>query len=94
MFANNLGGGLCTNGVCFDKKIEAHLVGVGDTFKETYRKIVILRVDNAPPALPLVADGDNGVGVEQAVACRACPEYGVAVSGLPNSLGKVREGVC
>lgn len=94
MFANNLGGGLCTNGACFDKKIEAHLIGVGESYKETYRKIVILRVDNAPPALPLVADGDNGVGAEQAVACKACPEYGVAVSGLPNSLGKVREAVC
>jgi hypothetical protein len=41
-----------------------------------------------------VAEGDTGVGDEQAKACRACKNFGAAISAVPGKLGNVYPDLC
>ena len=41
-----------------------------------------------------MAEGDTGVGEEQAKACRACKNFGAAISAVPGKLGNVYPDLC
>jgi len=62
--------------------------------RDEYPVVRIVRAGDNETRVQLAVDGPKGVGTEQAIACHACQNYGAAVSGLPDSLGKVYKGQC
>ena len=42
----------------------------------------------------LLEEGDTGVGDEKAKACRACKNFGAAISAVPGKLGNVYPDLC
>jgi len=94
MFGESIGTGSCTNRTCFNGKTESQLEVAASSLREEFPVVRIVRVGDNNTRIQLAAIGPNGVGEEQAIACHACQSYGVAVSGLPDSLGKVYRGQC
>lgn len=94
MFAESITDGGCTNPPCYKEKTEAALQGIADGLKDEWPVIRILRVGDNMTRTKLKAEGADGVGTEQADACRACSNYGAAVSGLPQALGQVFTSQC
>jgi PRTRC genetic system ParB family protein len=94
MFGEAIGTGNCTNRACFNDKTEKQLEAVATGLREEYPVVRIVRVGDNNTRVQLSVDGPSGVGEEQAKACHACQNYGVAVSGLPDSMGKVYRGQC
>ncbi|MEW6342986.1 MAG: PRTRC system ParB family protein [Pseudomonadota bacterium] len=94
MFGEAIGTGNCTNRVCFNEKTEKQLEVTADQLREDYPVVRIVRVGDNNTRVQLSVDGPSGVGEEQAKACHACQNYGIAVSGLPDSIGKVYRGQC
>jgi ParB family transcriptional regulator, chromosome partitioning protein len=94
MFGESIGTGSCTNRACFNEKTERQLETVATGLREEYPVVRIVRIGDNNTRVQLSVDGPSGVGEEQAKACHACQHYGVAVSGLPDSIGKVYRGQC
>lgn len=94
LFAEAIGTGNCTNRPCFEKKSEAKLDAIAAGLKDEYPTVRIVRPGENFTRIQLQVDGPMGVGEEQAKACHACQNYGAAVSGLPDSLGKTYRGQC
>lgn len=93
-FSENIGDGYCTNGDHYAHLTTAKLEEIATARREDFPKVVIYRVEDGFQPLPLTADGALGVGAEQAEACKACANFGCAVSGLPGSEGVVTENLC
>ena len=94
MFGEAIGTGNCTNRHCFNEKTEKQLEATATSLREEFPIVRIVRPGDNHTRIQLVADGPHGVGEEQAKACHACQNFGVAVSGLPDSVGKVYRGQC
>ncbi|CAB3806740.1 PRTRC system ParB family protein [Pararobbsia alpina] len=94
MFGEAIGTGNCTNRACFNEKTDKQIETVATGLREEYPVVRIVRVGDNNTRVQLSVDGPSGVGEEQAKACHACQHYGVAVSGLPDSIGKVYRGQC
>lgn len=94
MFGESIGTGNCTNRTCYNTKTEAALEATATGLRDEFQTVRIVRAGDNSTRVQLVADGAKGVGVEQEKACHACQHYGAAVSGLPDSLGKVFRGQC
>lgn len=94
MFGESITSGSCTNPKCYAEKTEAALVEIADGLKDEYPVIRIVRAGDNLTLTKLEATGPKGVGEEQAAACKACAEFGAAVSALPHALGKVYRGQC
>jgi ParB family chromosome partitioning protein len=94
LFGESIDAGNCTNRSCFNTKTEAHLQSVVNDMKEEYPTIRIVRAGDNHTRVQLQIEGPTGVGDEQARACHACQNNGAAVSGLPDSLGRVFKGQC
>lgn len=94
LFGEAISDGNCTNGACFDEKTTAALDAKKTELEEEFQVVRILKAGEETTAIPLVVDGPTGVGEEQAKACRACANYGCAVSAIPGSMGKVAKDVC
>jgi PRTRC genetic system ParB family protein len=94
MFEQSITDGSCTNSACFKQKTEDKLTSIADSLKDEYPVIRIVRVGDNSTLVKLSADGKAGVGTEQADACRSCANFGAAVSGLPQGLGKVFKDQC
>ncbi len=94
LFAECLSGGNCTNGACYKKKTEEELQKRADALREEFQVIRIVRPGDNMTLVPLRADGDTGVGEEQAKACRTCKDFGGAVSAVPDKLGKSYKNIC
>lgn len=94
MFGEAIATGNCTNRGCYSQKTDAQLETVSNGLKDEYPVIRIVRAGDNLTRVQLVADGPTGVGVEQAKACHACENFGAAISGLPDSLGKIFRGQC
>jgi PRTRC genetic system ParB family protein len=62
--------------------------------RDEFQTVRIVRAGDNHTRVQLAVDGPKGVGLEQAKACHACANYGAAVSGLPESLGKAYRGQC
>lgn len=86
--------GHCLNAQCYDEKTEVELQARVEKLKPDYPKVVIARPGENYTIVRLVADGAGGVGAEQAQACKACANYGAAVSAIPDKLGRVVTGLC
>ena len=94
LFQEAIEGAKCGNAECFTKKTEGHLQGIADGLKDDYPVIRIVRVGDNYTTLKLVADGDKGVGPDQASQCRGCANFGAAISGVPGKIGNVYRDQC
>ncbi len=94
LFQEAIEGAKCGNAECFTKKTEGHLQGIADGLKDEYPVIRIVRVGDNYTTLKLVADGDKGVGPDQASQCRGCANFGAAISGVPGKIGNVYRDQC
>ncbi len=94
MFGESISTGNCTNRTCYNDKTEKQLDSVSMGLRDEYPAVRIVRAGDNETRVQLAVDGPRGVGAEQAIACHACQNYGAAVSGLPDSLGKVYKGQC
>lgn len=94
MFGEAIGTGNCTNRTCFNEKTEKQLETIAVPLREEFQVVRIVRAGDNNTRVQLAVDGPKGVGLEQAKACHACANYGAAVSGLPDSIGKVYRGQC
>jgi ParB family chromosome partitioning protein len=94
LFGEAISAGHCTHGACYDAKTEAVLEAKRVALNDDYPTTRIVRPGENFTLLRLVADGDTGVGEEQAKACRACKNFGAAVSGVPGKLGNVYPDLC
>ncbi len=94
MFGESIATGNCTNRACFNTKSEAQLATVEQGLKDEFPAVRIVRSGDKFTRIQLVVEGPTGVGEEQAKACHACQNFGAAVSGLPDSMGKVYRGQC
>lgn len=93
-FSENIGDGYCTNGEHYEQLTSEKLEAIAAEKREDFPKVVIYRKEDGFQPLPLSADGALGVGPEQAEACKACANFGCAISGLPGSEGEVTESLC
>ncbi|MGF6915913.1 PRTRC system ParB family protein [Paraburkholderia sp. 40] len=94
MFGEAIGTGNCTNRSCFNDKTEKQLEATAAALRDEFQTVRIVRAGDNHTRVQLAVDGPKGVGLEQAKACHACANYGAAVSGLPESLGKAYRGQC
>ncbi|MEM5372928.1 PRTRC system ParB family protein [Paraburkholderia azotifigens] len=94
MFGESISTGNCTNRTCFNEKTEKQLDAVATGLRDDYPAVRIVRAGDNHTRIQLAVEGPKGVGEEQAKACHACQNYGAAVSGLPDSIGKVYKGQC
>ncbi|MGF6781172.1 PRTRC system ParB family protein [Paraburkholderia sp. GAS334] len=94
MFGESIATGNCTNRTCFNEKTEIALEATATALREDVPVVRIVRAGDNHTRIQLAIDGPSGVGLEQAKACHGCQNYGAAVSGLPDSLGKVYRGQC
>lgn len=88
LFQESIGTGHCTNSACYDEKTEKDLEARRVALTDTFPRVEIVRPGDNFKVIALVASGANGVGEEQAAACRACANFGAVVSAIPGKLGK------
>lgn len=94
MFAESITSGSCTNPSCYKTKTEDALTAITVGLKDEYPVIRIIRAGDNSSLVKLTSDGEKGVGEEQAKACRACANFGAAVSALPQAMGNVYKDRC
>ncbi|TWG87887.1 PRTRC genetic system ParB family protein [Cupriavidus gilardii J11] len=94
MFGEAIATGNCTNRACYNEKSERQLEAIAYGMRDEYPIVRIIRSGDNHTRIQLKVDGPTGVGEEQAKACHACQNFGAAVSGLPDSMGKVYSGQC
>lgn len=94
MFEESITDGSCTNPSCFKDKTQKTIDSIAEGLKDEYPVIRIIRAGDNATRVKLEALGDHGVGEVQAEACKACANYGAAVSSLPQALGKVFKNQC
>lgn len=94
LFGEAVSDGNCTNGACYEQKTAAALEVRKTALQEEYQVVRILKAGEESTSLPLLAEGPTGVGEEQAKACRACANFGCAISAIPGSVGKEARDVC
>jgi ParB family transcriptional regulator, chromosome partitioning protein len=94
MFGEAIGTGNCTNRTCFNDKTEKQLESVATGLRDEYPVVRIVRAGDNNTRVQLAVEGPKGVGEQQAKACHGCQNYGAAVSGLPDSIGRVFKGQC
>jgi PRTRC genetic system ParB family protein len=94
MFGEAIGTGNCTNRTCFNDKTEKQLEVIAAPLRDEFQVVRIVRAGDNNTRVQLAVDGPKGVGLEQAKACHGCANYGAAISGLPDSIGKVYRCQC
>ncbi|MDA3669940.1 PRTRC system ParB family protein [Burkholderia cenocepacia] len=94
MFGESIATGNCTNRQCYNGKTDKQLEAIADGLRDEFPTVRIVRAGDNHTRVQLAVAGPNGVGEAQAKACHGCQNYGVAVSGLPDSLGKTFRGQC
>lgn len=95
MFSETIGkDGHCTNAECFNAKTLAKLEVTKKEMEEEFPSVRIVNPGENFTIIKLVAEGATGVGVEQAKACRACANFGAAISNVPGKIGNVYRDQC
>lgn len=80
MFDDSVGKGQCQNLTCWTEKVSSHMEARISAAKEEYA--LVYRSDQLPAGgyTVIATDGNQGVGTEQAGACRSCESYGAVVN--------------
>ena len=94
LFSESVAGGRCTNAECFEAKTLEMLDGKAAALRDEYPVVRIVVAGENKTLTSLVAEGDLGVGAEQALACRSCAKFGAAVSNIPGKVGQVFKNLC
>ena len=94
LFGESIAAGHCTNGDCFDAKTAGVLEAKMAELRDEYPTIRIVNVGENETLKQVRAEGALGLGDEQAKACRACANFGAAVSNIPGKQGKVFKDLC
>lgn len=94
LFSEAIAGAKCTNGTCYQQKTDEALHAVASSLKDEYPTVRIVRPGENFTILKLVSEGSCGVGAEQANQCRACANFGAAISAVPGKIGNVYRDQC
>lgn len=94
LFGEAIADGHCTNRECWDGKVETALEATKESLKDEFPEIRIVRPAENFTVIKLLAEGAQGVGADQAEACKACGKYGAAISAVPGKVGAVFKGLC
>jgi ParB family chromosome partitioning protein len=94
LFSTTMASGMCQRSSCFDEKTNAALEVKKAELLTEYAVVRFIRPGEQFTAIPLIADGATGVGLEQASACRVCENFGASISALPGSMGDVAKEQC
>lgn len=94
LFGEAIAGAKCTNGTCYLQKTDEALDIIAISLKDEYPTVRIVRPGENFTILKLVSDGSCGVGAEQANQCRACANFGAAISAVPGKIGNVYRDQC
>lgn len=96
LFDQSFSGSRCTNKECYGQKTEAELDARAKKLQdaESYQVVRIVRSGDNSTLIPLRAEGKHAVGEKQALACKACADFGACVSAVPDSLGKTYTDIC
>lgn len=94
MFGDAVSPGYCTDGACFDGKLDAALQARLDALEGEYPMRRIVRPGDNLTVVALRADVPKGVGAAQAQACQGCQKYGAVVMAIPDKMGQVVTGIC
>jgi len=94
LFSEAIAGAKCTNGTCYQQKTDEALDAVASSLKDEYPTVRIVRPGENFTILKLVSEGSCGVGAEQANQCRACANFGAAISAVPGKVGNVYRDQC
>ncbi|MBN3785673.1 PRTRC system ParB family protein [Burkholderia sp. Ac-20353] len=94
LFGESIADGNCTNRACYNEKTEKQLDATAAGLRDEFPLVRIVRAGDNNTRVQIAVEGPNGVGEAQAKACHSCQNYGVAVSALPDSMGKVFRGQC
>ena len=94
LFSEAIDAGKCTHSECYKKKTEEELEKRAEAIRENYPVVRIVRPGENNTLLKLKAEGETGVGEEQAKACRGCANFGAAISAVPDKLGTEYRDLC
>jgi ParB family chromosome partitioning protein len=94
LFGESLGEGYCQHPTHFDELTTQAVEAKAAALKEEYQVIKIVKPQDGFEALPVLPEGDFGVGAEQYASCKGCQNFGCAVSNMPGSYGKVTPSLC
>lgn len=94
LFSEAISGSKCTNGACYQKKTDEVLAGKVESLKDDFPTVRLVSAGENFTILKLVADGNTGVGTDQAEQCKACANFGAAVSNIPGSVGNIYRNQC
>ncbi len=94
MFKEALDAGYCTNSACYGAKTQAALELLKAGLDGEYPQREIVRPGDNYTVIRIVVDGAKGIGSEQAEGCKACKNYGAAVMGTPDAMGKIIDRAC
>ncbi|MDK9702423.1 MAG: PRTRC system ParB family protein [Sulfuritalea sp.] len=94
LFSESIAGEHCTNSDCFSAKTLEAVEAKAASLKDQWATVRIVRPGEDKTIIKLIANGDLGVGEEQATACKGCTNYGAAVSAVPGKEGNVYDGYC
>jgi ParB family chromosome partitioning protein len=97
MFEVSFEGSKCANKSCYEAKTEGELEKRRAALTSDYQVVRIVRPGENHTLIQLRAEDDKGiqgVGPEQAQACRTCGDFGACVSAVPDKLGKTFKDIC
>jgi len=97
MFEVSFEGSKCANKPCYEAKTEGELEKRRAALTSDYQVVRIVRPGENHTLIPLRAEDDKnvqGVGPEQALACRTCGDFGACLSAVPDKLGKTFKDIC
>lgn len=94
LFDESIGDGFCQHPSHYEELTFAKLEEQALPLRERYQVVRIYRAADGFQPLHLKADGEVGVGDEQYASCKACANFGCAVSAVAGSYGTVAEPLC
>ena len=94
LFAESLGEGYCQHPSHFEELTLQAVQARADALRDEYPVIRIVKASDGFTPLPVMADGDLGVGAPQYLSCQGCQSFGCAVSAMPGSYGEVTRSLC
>jgi len=94
LFDASVSTGQCQNLTCWNTKVADHLEQCVTEAKAEFG--LVYRCDELPASgyQVIASDGGNGVGQDQAIACRSCASYGAIIDTRNGSEGQVTGRYC
>ena len=94
LFDESLGDGYCQHPSHYDELTLQAVEAKAQGLRDQYPRVQVVKATDGSAYLPVIADGELGVGAAQYAACQGCASFGCAVSALPGSYGDVIHSQC